>query len=282
MEASQPFIDESNHELVVTVPDKPIFLDADPGRLAQIISNLLNNAAKYTPTGGRIALTVAESGNEAVIAVRDNGIGIPLEMQASIFEMFVQIDRSMEKSSTGLGVGLTLVLNLVQMHGGTIEVHSEGENLGSEFQVRLPLLESAVDDPGAIVSEGEPIQGSKPKVLVVDDNKSAARLLTILVEKLGGEVRTASDGEEAVAMAAEFLPDLVLMDLGMPKMSGYEAARRIRQQPGGKRMTIAALTGWGKEEDRMRTQEAGFDCHLIKPAEPAELQKLLRAASIDT
>ncbi|HEX6984029.1 MAG TPA: ATP-binding protein, partial [Planctomycetaceae bacterium] len=274
VEAARPVIDEAGHDLAVTLPEGPVHLDADPARLAQVISNLLNNAAKYTPEGGRIRLSAERQGGDAVVAVRDDGIGIPAGMLDRIFEMFAQIDRQMETGYKGLGIGLTLVKRLVEMHDGTVEVRSEGEGLGSEFCVRLPVVvEPSADMPQAgpdIVGLG----GGGLRILVVDDNRAAADLLGKIVRMLGNEVRTAYDGEQAVKAAAEFLPEVVLMDLGMPKMDGYQAAREIRRRPWGEGVFLVALTGWGQEEDRMRTQEAGFDRHLVKPAEPAALRAL--------
>ncbi len=274
VEASTPFIQEAGHELTVHVPQQPIFLDADPNRLAQVVSNLLNNSAKYTPKGGQVTLVAERLEGDVLIRVQDNGIGIPPEMQPRIFEMFAQIDRPMEKGYTGLGIGLTLVKWLVDLHGGSIEVSSE-VNQGSEFRVRLPVLVEMPTDELQSPESQESGRQLQRKVLVVDDNLSAAMLLSMVVKMLGCEVRTAADGEEAVQVAADFLPDAVFMDIGMPKMNGYEAASHIRQQPWGEKMMLVALTGWGQDEDRRRTTEAGFDFHLVKPAEPSELQKVL-------
>lgn len=273
VEATKPFIDEAGHELTVTVPEQAIYLDGDPNRLAQVFSNLLNNSAKYTAEGGQIWFTVEQQDNHVVVTVKDNGLGIPADMLDGIFEMFTQIDRPLEKGYTGLGIGLTLVKRLVDMHNGSIEVRSDGPDKGSEFSVRLPILvESLAEESASIEQE---IKATSLRILVVDDNKAAATMLKMVVKMLGNEVRTAHDGQQAVEVAAEFLPDVVLMDLGMPKMNGYEAARHIREQPWGRDMLLVALTGWGQDEDRERTQEAGFDHHLVKPAEPAALQELL-------
>ena len=275
VDAARPCIDEASHELRVTLPSQPLYLDADPNRLAQVFSNLLNNAAKYTPQGGRIWLSAERQQREVVVTVRDTGIGIPEGKKASIFEMFSQIDRPHERGYKGLGIGLTLVKRLVELHGGKVEVRSDGEGQGSEFIVRLPLVlaESAPDsqEPGSGES-AEPT--SRLRVLVVDDNKAAADTLAMVIEMLGNEVRTAYDGAQGVEAAEAFKPDVVLMDLGMPRMNGYEAANSIRMQHWGKHMVLVALTGWGQEEDRQRTQKAGFDHHLVKPAEPAELRSL--------
>ncbi len=277
VEASQPFIDEANHSLSVKLPHDPLDLHADPHRLSQVLSNLLNNAAKYTPEGGQIWLTVERQGNDVRISVKDTGIGIPAEMKNAIFDMFAQIERPMERGYTGLGIGLTLVKSLVEMHSGKIEVFSEGEHRGSEFVVRLPIL-IEMPDKDHQTDEAAKQQNvkSKRRVLVVDDNKAAAEMLSLVVKMLGSEVRIANDGREAVEVAAEYLPDVILMDIGMPKMNGYEAAQHIRQQPWGTHILLIALTGWGQEEDKRRTTDAGFDYHLVKPAEPSELQRLFQ------
>lgn len=273
VEATKPFIDEAGHQLAVNLPSQPIFLNADPNRLAQVISNLLNNSAKYTPGSGHISLTVEREGSEVVVTIKDNGLGIPADMLDGIFELFRQIDRPLEKGYSGLGIGLSLVKRLVEMHNGSIEVRSDGPNQGSEFSVRLPIL---IESPTAEFVQEEPAAKSEPlRILVVDDNKAAATMLKMVVKMLGNEVLAAHDGQEAIQVAAEFLPDVVLMDLGMPLMNGYEAARYIRKQSWGQDMLLVALTGWGQDEDRERTKVAGFDHHLVKPAEPAALQQLL-------
>ncbi|WP_161603323.1 PAS domain S-box protein [Blastopirellula marina] len=272
VEATQPFIDEAGHTLQVTLPETPIVLDADPNRLAQVFSNLLNNSSKYTPDGGHIWLAAQCENGKAIVTIKDDGLGIPLDQQSQIFEMFAQIDRPLEMGYTGLGIGLTLVKQLVELHGGTIDVQSEGADQGSEFFVRLPIVgEPKRATPAELTASPQP---TKLRVLIVDDNKAAATMLKMVVKMLGNEVMTAHDGEQAIAAAVEFSPDIVLMDLGMPKMNGYEAAREIRRQPWGQKMVLVALTGWGQDEDRQRTAEAGFNHHLVKPAEPNDLQKL--------
>ncbi|MCA9114604.1 MAG: PAS domain-containing protein [Planctomycetaceae bacterium] len=279
VEASHPFMVEASHQLTVALPDEPVFLHADPNRLAQVLSNLLNNSTKYTPEGGGIRLTAERRGSQVVISVEDNGIGIPPEMLGRIFEMFAQIDRPQEKGYTGLGIGLSLVRSLVELHDGRIEVHSEGVGKGCVFRVHLPVLTAAVPEkPVPTPEAGRPRTDARRKVLVVDDNKVAASMLGMVVKMLGNEVRKAHDGLEATKLAADFLPDVILMDIGMPRMNGYEAARHIRAQPWGGQIMLVALTGWGQDEDRQRTREAGFDHHLVKPAEPADLQDLLASA----
>ncbi|MCC9604997.1 PAS domain S-box protein [Blastopirellula sp. JC733] len=278
VEATQPFLDEANHTLTVSLPDEPVTLNADLNRLAQIFSNLLNNAAKYTPDGGHIALTAQCEDGEVIVSVKDDGVGIPFEQQAQIFEMFAQIDRPLEKGYSGLGIGLTLVKQLVELHKGSIEVHSDGADRGSEFRVHLPISgEPERESPAELAAIPK---RKKLRVLIVDDNKAAATMLKMVVKMLGNDVTTADDGEQAIAAAEEFAPDIVLMDLGMPRMNGYEAARFIRQQPWGQKMVLVALTGWGQDEDRQRTAEAGFNHHLVKPAEPSDLQQLF--ASIES
>lgn len=288
VEAARPIIDEFGHRLSVSIPQQPLWLEADPNRLAQVFSNLLNNAAKYTNGGGQIWLTVEVDPTDAQeppltaergvhISVRDTGLGIPAEMLDHIFEMFTQIDRPLEKGHTGLGIGLTLVKRLVEMHGGRIAVHSEGAGRGSEFRVSLPLPAAAETESATPQSLDQ--GGSQLRVLVVDDNADAAKLLAMMVRAMGNDTQTAFDGAEGVSLAEQFRPDVVLMDLGMPKMTGYEAVAQIRSHAWGSEMIVVALTGWGQEEDKRRTREAGFDDHLVKPAEPAALRAILAAAA---
>ncbi|AMV22465.1 Sensor histidine kinase TmoS [Planctomyces sp. SH-PL14] len=279
VEAARPLVDEAGHRLTVTLPGEPIVLTADPTRLAQVVSNLLNNATKYTREGGTIGLTVRRENGEAVITIEDNGIGIPREMQKGIFDMFTQIERPIEKGYRGLGIGLTLVKRLTEMHGGDVAVESEGADRGSRFHVRLPIPLEEQEAPSDAASPQSEWRSGGLRVLVVDDNRPAADTLTKLVRMLGCEAATAYDGDEGIEVAEAFRPDLILMDLGMPKRTGYEAAAHIRQQPWGAGITLVALTGWGQAEDRRRTTEAGFNRHLVKPVEPAMLQRLLRETS---
>jgi PAS domain S-box-containing protein len=276
VETSKPHIDAAGHQLTVSLPDSPLYLDADPYRLSQVLANLLNNAAKYTPERGRIRLTARQSGGEVVVTVEDSGIGIPADMYERVFEMFTQIERPVEKGHTGLGIGLTLVKSLVEMHGGTIGVRSDGENRGSTFTVHLPLAAGAPAAAGAPEAAAEEtVLRRARRVLVVDDNEAAAEMLAMLLGMLGNDVRTAGDGEQALEVGAEFQPEVVLMDLGMPKMDGYEAATRMRATPWGRHAVLIALTGWGQEEAKQRTEAAGFDHHLVKPANPGALQAIL-------
>jgi CheY-like chemotaxis protein/anti-sigma regulatory factor (Ser/Thr protein kinase) len=259
----------------MTLAPTPVYLDADPVRLAQVFSNLLNNAAKYTEPGGRITLTAEQEGAEAVVRVRDNGLGIPVEAQPRIFEMFSQVDRNMEREQGGLGIGLSLVRRLVEMHGGSVEVTSEGPGQGSEFTVRIPVLKELGSAAKGRAIGAADAPGAKRRILVVDDNRDAADSLGMMLKLMGNEVRTAADGLAAVELAETYLPEMILMDIGLPKLNGYDACRRIRKYAWSTEMFIVALTGWGQEEDRRRSQEAGFDQHLVKPVEIESLSKLL-------
>jgi signal transduction histidine kinase len=277
IETSGPLIEAARHELDVALPPDPLVLDGDPVRLAQVISNLLNNAAKYTDPGGRIWLTAAREGSEAVVRVRDNGIGIPSDMLPGIFEMFAQVDRSLGRSQGGLGIGLTLVRSLVELHGGSVGASSAGTGHGCEFAVRLPLAASLQDGQGESSSGRDDggINVAGLRLLVVDDNQDAAESLGLLLEMTGNDVRTVHDGPSALAAVEGFKPSVVLLDIGMPGMDGYEVARRLRGQSEGKDMVLIALTGWGQEEDRRRSREAGFDHHLTKPVDLDMLRALL-------
>ena len=265
VEASRPVAKESGHKIEVRLPRESIQVNADPVRLTQIVDNLLNNSCKYTPPGGHIGVTAERDGSEAVITVADTGIGIPPEKLSTIFDMFTQIDASLERSRGGLGIGLTLVKRLVEMHGGSIEARSEGEGKGSQFIVRLP----AVLEPGKAPSATNvPLEAARTyRILVVDDNKDAATSLATLLQMTGHESFTAFDGTSALDAMERHRPEVVLLDIGLPGLSGYEVCRRARAQPWGSDVTFIALTGWGQEEDRRRTQEAGFDGHLVKPVE---------------
>ena len=276
VETSRPAIEQAGHEFVVGVQDEPIFVDGDHTRLAQVVSNLLNNSAKYTHRGGHIRLAVRREGGTAVVSVTDDGIGIPPAMLEKVFGMFTQVDRTLEKTTGGLGIGLSLVKGLVEMHGGTVEARSEGEGRGSEFVVSLPVAPPAPALSDGSDKGGEEVVTPGPRrILVVDDNADAADSLGQLLELLGNEVRTAYDGEAGVRAASEFRPAVIVCDIGMPKVSGYDAARRVRAEPWGEGMVLVALTGWGQDDDRRKTTEAGFDHHLVKPVEFAALTKLL-------
>ena len=278
VETVQPLVDAQGHQLSVRLPPESLPLDADPVRLAQVVGNLLTNAAKYTEPDGRIWLTAERDGDVAVLRVRDTGIGIAPDMLPRIFELFVQVDHASTKAQGGLGIGLTLVKNLVEMHGGTVEARSDGLGKGSEFVVRLPLAAQELDqDRGRRGGRAghQPPPPSGHRLLVVDDNQDAADSLAMLLRLQGHEVRVAYSGLAALEMTKTYTPDVVFLDIGMPGMDGYEVARRLRQQPGLEKVVLAALTGWGQQEDRRRTAEAGFDHHLVKPPEPDAVEGIL-------
>jgi CheY-like chemotaxis protein/two-component sensor histidine kinase len=274
IETSRPLIDSAGHRLTVALPARPIFVSADPTRMAQVFSNLLNNSAKYTQPGGQIQIEAKQFGREVVVTVRDNGIGIACDELAYVFDMFRQVDRSLERSQGGLGIGLTLVRQLVELHGGTVTAQSDGPRKGSEFIVRLPIAAAAAGH--AIAPQAPtPSVPSKRRVLVVDDNKDSGDTLCILLRARGDEVRTARDGLEAIDVAGEFQPEIILMDVAMPRMNGYDATRQIRQLPCGKDVFIVALTGWGQIDDVRQSTEAGCSAHLVKPIDFTALERLL-------
>ena len=269
-----------NHELTVTLPPHPVHLEADPARLAQVIGNLLNNACKFTDRGGHVWLTVDQEGDHAVIRVRDTGIGIAADDRSRLFEMFAQVDTSLERSRDGLGIGLTLVRTLVEMHGGTVQVHSEGLGRGSEFTIRLPVA-AAMARPASQPAVREPTPPSVGRrILIVDDSEDGAESLAMLLQLGGHETYKAHDGQEAIKAAERLRPDAVLLDIGLPILNGYEVCRRIRRESWGKHLTIVALTGWDQEEDRHRSREAGFDAHMVKPVDHDELLKLLASLPV--
>jgi CheY-like chemotaxis protein len=246
----------------------------DAVRLAQVFSNLLSNSAKYTERGGRISLTARRQQDNVVVSVKDNGVGIPPERIGTVFDMFSQVDPAIEQTQGGLGIGLTIVKQLVAMHGGTVTAHSDGLGLGSEFVVSLPLDEGATQE-GTAVAPG----GTKPlerrRILVVDDNKDSALSLCMLLELEGHETFAVHDGIEAIDAAELHRPDVVLLDIGLPRMSGHEVCRRLRERPWGRELVLVALTGWGQSEDRRKSQDAGFDGHLVKPVRYETLAELL-------
>jgi signal transduction histidine kinase/ActR/RegA family two-component response regulator len=276
VETARPAIEEAGHVLTVSLPTQRVHLDADLTRLAQVFGNLLSNSAKYTPRGGRIGLSAERKGQEVVVAVSDNGIGIPAESLHNIFAMFSQVDRSIERSTGGLGIGLALVKGLVEMHGGTVTAESPGPGQGSTFRVRLPVLDERAEPlPKSPADEGRRATGRRRRILVVDDNRDSAASMAMMLELTGNEVWTAQDGIEAVELAGTFRPQVILMDVGMPRLNGLEATRRIRQQTWGQATTIIALTGWGQAGDKARSREAGCDGHLVKPVHILDLEKLL-------
>lgn len=276
VETAQPLMDVQNHELEIVLPEESLRLHADPVRLSQVFGNLLTNAAKYSEPGARILLSARREGDEAHIRVVDNGIGIAADVLPHIFELFVQADPSTTRNHSGLGIGLTLVKNLVELHGGTVEARSAGLGNGSEFVVHLPLMSRTqqISDDGDRRTNSNAISSGR-RLLVVDDNADAASTLATLLHLKGYHVRTACDGLTALEVAEEFAPALIFLDIGMPGMDGCEVARRLRQMPRLDGTRLVALTGWGQEEDRRRTTEAGFDRHLVKPLQPEVLESLL-------
>jgi PAS domain S-box-containing protein len=278
---SRPLIDAAGHKLTVDLPEEEIFINADSARMSQVFSNLLNNSAKYTERGGKIVIDAKRDGADVVVAVRDNGIGIAGEDLAHLFDMFRQVDRSLERSQGGLGIGLTLVRRLVELHGGTVGAHSDGLGKGSEFDVRLPIATE-----GVLVSKAAAVEnGHKTKqlrILVADDNKDAGETLSLYLRIKGHQVRTVRDGAEAIELVPNFRPHVVLMDIGMPNLNGYDATRAIREMACGKDSFIVALTGWGQERDIERSFEAGCSAHLVKPVDLAALEEMIDSAIIST
>jgi signal transduction histidine kinase len=275
VEIVQPLIQERGHQFTSEIPDGTLKVDADPLRLTQAFGNVLGNAAKYTERGGRISLGVCRQGAEVEIRVRDNGIGIPAEVLPRIFDLFTQLDRRSDHPHSGLGIGLALVRRLLQMHGGTIAAHSEGAGLGSEFVIRLPLLLEATQSVDGRATATEDAAPVRRRILVADDNADALQTLATVLELGGHEVFSATNGSLALESAERHLPEVALLDIGMPLLDGYEVARRIRAQAWGKRIILVALTGWGQDSDRRRSREAGFDSHLVKPLDLAKLTQLL-------
>jgi PAS domain S-box-containing protein len=278
VETVRPLINEQKQELLVTLPPEPVLLEADQTRLEQILANLLNNAAKYTDRSGHINLTVRRQANDVEVHVSDTGIGISADMLPRIFDMFVQADQRSNRSKGGLGIGLSLVRRLVEMHGGSITAHSAGSGQGSEFVVRLPLVSIPQKGVNTVASRCSS-RSVRRRVLVVDDNKDAAETLGALLRLRGHEVQVAFDGATALAAARASRPDFILLDLGMPGMDGYEVAQQLREQPALRHTVLVALTGWGQEDDRRRSQAAGFDFHMVKPVEPDLVDALLADTS---
>jgi signal transduction histidine kinase len=278
LETVQPLVAEHSHELVVDMPDESLEVEGDLTRLTQVLGNLLNNAAKYTDPGGRIVLEVRAAGPNAEFRVRDSGIGIPPQLLPRLFNLFTQVDGTAHRAQGGLGIGLALVRQLVNMHGGTVGAHSAGAGCGSEFVVTLPLRlvvrDEPVRDAASLAAEDA---GSRRghRILLADDNRDALDSLATLLQCDGHEVFTAADGAEALELASSCRPDVMLLDIGMPKLDGYEVARRVREQPWGNGTVLIALTGWGQEEDRRRSREVGFDSHLVKPLDLDALSALL-------
>ncbi len=273
VEIVKPFIDARKHRFEIDLPAEPIAIEGDRTRLAQVFSNLLNNAAKYSDPEGEITLSAAREGRDAVVRVRDKGIGLAPESLVSIFDMFMQVDRSLERSQAGLGVGLTLAKRLVELHGGSIEVVSDGVGKGSEFVVRLPLTYGRLE---AGRGDREPgVEGRGRRILLADDNVDFVTSLGELLSARGHDVRIAYDGAEALRTAEDFAPEVAFVDIGMPKVHGYEVARRLRSHSSTSRALLVAVTGWGQENDRKRAREAGFDRHLVKPVDPGDIDAIL-------
>jgi len=278
VETTRPSIDASRHQLTLDLPDELITVDGDKTRLVQVLANILHNASKFMDPGGRIHLKVTREASHVVISVADTGIGIPQELLHKIFDLFTQVHSKAERVQSGLGIGLALVRRLTEMHGGTVTARSEGPGRGTEFTVRLPALAAEkVARDQASVEEMIPVVEPR-RILVADDNHDAAESLALQLELAGHEVRTVHDGVEALAVAKTFKPHIVVLDLGMPKMDGYETARKMRLRYWGKSATLIALTGWGQQQDRQRTTEAGFDAHLVKPVSEAQLFQALASA----
>lgn len=271
----RPLIERRKHELSVSLPAEPVWVQGDPTRLEQVIVNLLNNAAKYTDEGGHIWLTVKQQDHEVevVLRVRDTGVGIAPELLPRIFDLFTQANRTLDRAEGGLGIGLSLVQKLVELHGGRVAVHSGGLGQGSEFVVRLPALSSA-GEPIARIETAQH-SGKTSRVLVVDDNVDAADMLVMTLQMFGHEVKAAYSGQAALETAVEYQPDFVLLDIGLPDMNGYEVAQHLRQQQPTKNVSLFAMTGYGQDSDRKRSEEAGIDLHLVKPVDPKKLQDLL-------
>jgi signal transduction histidine kinase/ActR/RegA family two-component response regulator len=278
LETSRPLIDAARHRLTVSLSAPgAVRVNGDPMRLSQILSNLLNNAAKYTPEGGRIEVALEVEGGEAVVSVQDSGIGISEEMLPRVFDMFAQVDRTLERSQGGLGIGLALVRKLVELHGGSVRAHSDGEGQGSRFVVRLPLASTA---PAAAAPAHPKIKAADDDactILIVDDNLDSATSMSKLMELLGYRTLVAYDGVAAVEMVSRHRPDVTLMDIGLPVLNGRDAARKIRAMDGAPEMLLIAISGWGQERDIAKSREAGFDHHFVKPVDVARLADVIAA-----
>jgi CheY-like chemotaxis protein/nitrogen-specific signal transduction histidine kinase len=277
-ETVRPLIEQRRHELLLSQPAEPMWLHADPVRIEQVVVNLLNNAAKYTGEGGRLWLTMEQEGHHVVLRVRDTGVGIAPDLLPRIFDLFTQAERSLDRSQGGLGVGLTLVQRLVEIHGGTVEVSSTvGE--GSEFMVRLPILQRPAVPPSETPSKAAEPLSRRLRVLVVDDNVDTADSAALLLQTTGHDVRVSYSGQTCLEEAGALLPDVILLDIGLPEMDGYEVARHLRQHPELKNVKLVAMTGHGHDTDRHRSHAAGFDHHLVKPVDPEKLHEILATAT---
>ena len=281
IEAARPILDAKHHTLLLDLPKHAVRLEADPVRLGQVFSNLLINAGKYTDPGGRIELRAAQEGGEIVVSVSDNGIGIPADLIPRLFTPFTQARAAIDRSEGGLGLGLALVRGLITLHGGTVEARSAGPQRGTEILVRLPASEPPVEQPGSMVPEAPASSEAKLRIVIVDDNKDAADTCEMLLQLLGHEVRTAHNGRSVLALAETFRPHVLLLDIGLPDISGYEVAKQIRSTAWGQRAVLIAVTGWGQEEDRRMAFAAGFDHHLAKPVDPGALEALLQTIEVE-
>ncbi|HEX3869379.1 MAG TPA: hybrid sensor histidine kinase/response regulator [Pirellulales bacterium] len=277
VETAQPLIDQRRHELTVSLPPDPIWLDADASRLEQVVVNLLTNAAKYTDEGGHIWLAVHQEGPDCVLTVRDTGVGIGPDLLPRIFDLFTQAERSLDRSQGGLGIGLALVQRLVELHGGRVEAHSS-PGKGSEFVVRLPMALAAEQQVPPLVESSTSTMPSL-RVLVVDDNVDVARSLAILLKVSGHEVRIVHDGPSTLQAALEYLPNVILLDIGLPGLDGFEVAKQLRQQSALQDVVLVAMTGYGQEADLQLSKEAGFDHHLVKPVDFERVQQIIAASS---
>ena len=276
VETVRPLIVESRHELSIELPTESLQLNADTVRLSQAFSNLLNNACKYTDPGGHISLAATHNDGHVVVSIRDNGMGIPTDLSPKIFEMFTQADHTPERQHGGLGIGLALVKRLVEMHEGEVSAGANPAGQGSEFLVKLPVMIMSNANDSSTSSAAPTTSDASLRILVVDDNRDSAETLSMLLELMGNEVTVAYDGEQALAVANETKPDVVLLDIGLPKLNGYEVARRIRQEPWGSSPILVAITGWGQTEDIELSRESGFDHHLVKPVDHDHLLKLIQ------
>jgi signal transduction histidine kinase len=275
VEVARPFIASQSQELRVSVPPEPVWIQADAVRLSQVVGNLLHNAAKFTPRGGHIALDAAVDDEAIEISVTDDGMGIPRETLPHVFDLFTQGEASLERSQGGLGIGLSLVKGLVEMHGGTVRAHSEGASRGSRFTVRLPRAELAAQPPSQVAAP-QAFDDAPRRILVVEDNADAAEAMMLLLRQMGHEVTVVNDGAEAVGVAKALCPDIILLDIGLPGMDGYELAGRLRSMPETRRARMIAVSGYGQVKDRARSSAAGFDRHMVKPVDPRQLSDAIR------
>jgi len=275
LEASRPVIDAAGHTLTIDWPNDAVWLDADPTRLTQIFSNLLTNSAKYMQAGGRITFSARQHADSIVVSVRDIGMGIPADMLALVFDMFTQINRTLDRAQGGLGIGLSLVKTLVEMHGGSVRATSGGIDLGSTFIVVLPTALALAVEPPAPAPVSAASRSAKQRILVVDDNIDAAETMVMLLDLSGHDARAAFGGQEALDVAMMFQPEVVFLDIGLPGMNGYEVARRLLANPSTASAKLIALTGWGTEEDIRKSKIAGFHAHLTKPVDPNAVDAIL-------